>query len=36
MNRQETIAQAQSLVDEGVFEEVMAHWVSIPSTAQEP
>lgn len=36
MNRLEAIAQAQSLVDEGVFEEVMAQWVSIPSTAQEP
>ena len=36
MSRNEAIAQAQALVDEGAFEEVMAHWVSIPSTAQEP
>lgn len=33
--RMDAIGQAQSLVDEGVFEEVMAQWVAIPSTSQE-
>ena len=36
MNRNDVIAQAQTLLDDGAFEEVMAHWVSIPSTAQQP
>ena len=36
MSREDAIANAQSLVDSGAFEEVMANWVAIPSTAQEP
>lgn len=34
--RAEAISQAQALVDDGAFEEVMAQWVAIPSTSQEP
>ncbi|MCA8926586.1 MAG: M20 family metallopeptidase [Alphaproteobacteria bacterium] len=29
------MAQAQALVDDGAFEDVMARWVAIPSTLQE-
>ncbi|HKK30064.1 MAG TPA: M20 family metallopeptidase [Alphaproteobacteria bacterium] len=36
MIREEAIAQAHDLVDDGAFEEVMARWVAIESTAQEP
>jgi acetylornithine deacetylase/succinyl-diaminopimelate desuccinylase-like protein len=34
--RLDAIAQAQSLVDDGTFEEVIGGWVAIPSTSQEP
>jgi acetylornithine deacetylase/succinyl-diaminopimelate desuccinylase-like protein len=36
MSRVDAISQAQSLVDDGVFEEVMAQWVAIPSTCHDP
>ncbi len=36
MIREEAIAQAHDLVDDGAFEEVMARWVAIECTAQEP
>lgn len=35
MSREEAIAQAQALVDDGAFEDVMAQWVAIESTSQE-
>jgi acetylornithine deacetylase/succinyl-diaminopimelate desuccinylase-like protein len=35
MSREQVIADAHALVDDGAFEEVMAQWVAIPSTSQE-
>jgi len=34
--RLDAIAQAQALVDDGAFEDVIGTWVAIPSTSQEP